>query len=67
MGAINCEAVRQSGECERDVCEDQRSPRGDARWAGAGNLRRSLCSPLLPPSLLWLLESQREAAGVSQG
>ena len=52
---------------ERDVCEDQRSPLGDAHWAGAGNLRRSLCSQLLPPPLLWLLESQREAAGVSQG
>lgn len=52
---------------ERDVCEDQRSLLGDARWAGAEDLRRSLCSQLLLPLLLWLLESQREAAGVSQG
>lgn len=53
--------------CGRDEYEDQRSPLGNARWAGAGNLRRSLCSELLLPPLLWLLESQRKAAGVSQG
>lgn len=36
--------------CGRDECDHQRSPLGNARWAGAGNLRRSLCSQLLLPA-----------------